>query len=802
MRKIFSLLIIILSLFVFACNEEHTHEFVNGFCECGEKHDCTFVDGKCECGKEENHEHVFENGECACGEKHNCTFVDGKCECGKLEEIKTIEVESVEITGNIKMLENEEQTLTLNVLPEDATNKEVTWISSDATVATVDNGLVKALKAGTVTIKAISNNGKEASLEITIESNNITDFKIKVNTSICLNEKFEIKIEYDKSKETLFEIQVDSEILNKLDDNSKYEAIKAGKTTIVVKETLTGITKSIDVEVINVSEAIITEYLETKYMYMEVSEDIEFEKYYLNTNIELTFYTSEEKYLSSEGKFNAPILDTEIELTVIFFIGSEEYAAFIPIICKGWGSIHDVVENYIDDFVPEETKRNIQFPVKYYDNKATIKWYIGEDEIENGYFSFERTTGKNYDVVIKAVIDVDGVKKTKEYTVRCMMQDTQEKVDLIFEEYNAYYDELDITESIELPTYDRDYGATIYWRSYNAGVLDVDGTFTKPFNDIEVKMMVIITAGEYQKLGFITFKTIGERYNSKLDKIEYVLDQIHSEEIQTHKYYLFGSESGYERVLTKNIGYIPFVMNEEVKVTQDILENGTAAKPDRKRKSTDYITLHNTGMAHESATAKGLNDFIHEYKYTRQASWHYSIDDYEAYQHVNLDEVAWHAGDGGYTTGDVYFNETYQSWSIGGGNNNSIGIEICVYKGIDFNQTMRNVAKLVSKLLVDYNLTPSDIRQHWDFAGKNCPQVLRESGRWPEMLQLIAIDYFIRTELSDVTFEFESLTPEYLDNNGKIIKNDNTRPEVSYKVKVTFDGQTKEYTYKSVLLPL
>ena len=33
---------------------------------------------------------------------------------------------------------------------------------------------------------------------------------------------------------------------------------------------------------------------------------------------------------------------------------------------------------------------------------------------------------------------------------------------------------------------------------------------------------------------------------------------------------------------------------------------------------------------------------------------------------------------------------------------------------------------------------------------------------------------------------------EYLNNDGKIIKNDNTRPEVSYKVNVKFDGQEKE----------
>lgn len=67
------------------------------------------------------------------------------------------------------LTEGKEETITATVEPEDATDKTVVWSSSDETVATVAEGVVKGLKAGKATVTAASADGKvSASVEITV----------------------------------------------------------------------------------------------------------------------------------------------------------------------------------------------------------------------------------------------------------------------------------------------------------------------------------------------------------------------------------------------------------------------------------------------------------------------------------------------------------------------------------------------------------------------------------------------------------------------------------------------------------
>ena len=54
------------------------------------------------------------------------------------------------------------------VLPENATNKNVTWTSSDKSVATVSGGKITAKSAGSCTVTAKTSNGKTASCTVTV----------------------------------------------------------------------------------------------------------------------------------------------------------------------------------------------------------------------------------------------------------------------------------------------------------------------------------------------------------------------------------------------------------------------------------------------------------------------------------------------------------------------------------------------------------------------------------------------------------------------------------------------------------
>ena len=84
---------------------------------------------------------------------------------------KAILVESVSLDKtSVELKEGEEVSLTATVKPDNATNKNMTWSSSNETVASVTDGKVSALKSGETTITVTTEDGaKTAECKITVK---------------------------------------------------------------------------------------------------------------------------------------------------------------------------------------------------------------------------------------------------------------------------------------------------------------------------------------------------------------------------------------------------------------------------------------------------------------------------------------------------------------------------------------------------------------------------------------------------------------------------------------------------------
>ena len=106
--------------------------------------------------------------------------------------VPVVNVASVTLNKTtLEMTEGDSTQLTATVAPSDATNKKVTWSSSNATTASVSNtGKVKALTPGTAVITVKSEDGgKTATCNVTVKTKipkdveNVSDLKFKLNTA-------------------------------------------------------------------------------------------------------------------------------------------------------------------------------------------------------------------------------------------------------------------------------------------------------------------------------------------------------------------------------------------------------------------------------------------------------------------------------------------------------------------------------------------------------------------------------------------------------------------------------------------
>lgn len=133
----------------------------------------------------------------------------------------------------------------------------------------------------------------------------------------------------------------------------------------------------------------------------------------------------------------------------------------------------------------------------------------------------------------------------------------------------------------------------------------------------------------------------------------------------------------------------------------------SAGKRSGRKITPTTLTIHSTD--NPSSTAQNERDWLVNPSNKRVASWHVCVDEKQAVMAIPLDERALHAG-----------NQK--------GNDTSISLEIC--ESGDREKTLRNAVEVTAQLLRERGWGVDKLRQHHDWSGKNCPRILRDTGRW------------------------------------------------------------------------
>lgn len=150
-----------------------------------------------------------------------------------------IRVSSVSLNKtSIELIEGGSETLIATVLPEDAENPTVTWISSNTQVASVSNGTVTAITVGQCFITATAG-GKSAECLVNVSSGTIPVENVSLDMtelSLLIGEEHTLTAILSPSNATNKNVSWSSsaESITTVDQNGKVVAISDGTAKITV----------------------------------------------------------------------------------------------------------------------------------------------------------------------------------------------------------------------------------------------------------------------------------------------------------------------------------------------------------------------------------------------------------------------------------------------------------------------------------------------------------------------------------------------------------------------------------------
>lgn len=626
----------------------------------------------------------------------------------------------LELTGPTQLTVNESVLFLAN------TNQnaiDLVWSSSNEEILAVDDGIVLGVSAGKATLKvALSDNSLYKELEITILSLDTLDVQTinslasTIFTSIPdeVTDNLDLKtvegsalITYESSKPSIIN---DDGKITRSENNEEVtitytitlnETTRSFNKTVVVLK-MVPITLSGDLQIAVSTETTIA------------ASANGYDAFLFSSSNEAIFEVNEQGNIKAKQPGKA-YLTVALAADPLSFVVTE-ISVFNPL---------DVIGTYLKDAIPSTIDQDVLFLEDHPDYQFSVTYETNSDYIDNEG-KITKDAEDRY-VTIAIMIALGEQTKTfyKSVVISCIDIETQ------LQNTKDWFSEVvSLTVNQEegmLPSTDGVYNRPLTWVASDPGMI-VNQSLYPSMTQKDVKLVVFFSIDNRKHQYEFSYTSQGVSEMDKLQALNRFMDGI-LPSVATNRINLPYEQ---EVVVTPSIVY-PNTINR--------MRPGTGLIGQKMPGGVKYIVIHDTGMSGANDTAVGVKDYFHAQANSltgRVASWHYTIDEKDCFQHVPDDEIAWHAGDGSHAYGTTYFNTDYQAWSIGGGNQNGIGIETCINQGGNYQLTLQRTAKLVASLLTKYHLGLDAIKQHNDFSGKNCPAVIRSSnGRWSEFLKMV-----------------------------------------------------------------
>lgn len=155
-----------------------------------------------------------------------------------------------------------------------------------------------------------------------------------------------------------------------------------------------------------------------------------------------------------------------------------------------------------------------------------------------------------------------------------------------------------------------------------------------------------------------------------------------------------------------------------------------------RKQNIKYIVIHDTGNPAPGAGANAHKKYF--LTTDRKASADFLVEEDTI---IKLNDYykyfTWHCGDG--------------KGKYGITNSNSIGIEMCINKGSNYQKTVNNTIKLTYKLMKELNIPVGRVVRHYDASKKRCPGSMAPNNwdKWSRF-KIALMDYIEEQESDNV----------------------------------------------------